>query len=86
MDTLTHYVYSPVQWKFARDADHDGPYDSMSGYPTTPFNYARPTVHSGAANLTLLDGRVELVSFKKLWALDRTGNVAHRYWYIDGSH
>ena len=86
MDTLTHYVYSPVQWKFARDADHDGPYDSMSGYPTTPFNYARPTVHSGGANLTLLDGRVELVSFKKLWALDGSGNVAHRYWYIDGSH
>jgi len=86
MDTLTHYVYSPVQWKFARDADHDGPYDSMDRYPTTPYNYARPTVHSGGANVTLLDGHVELVAYKKLWALDGSGNVAHRYWYLDGSH
>ncbi len=86
MDTLTHYVYSPVQWPFALDLDHDGVKDSMSNYPDTPYNSARPTVHSGAANLTLLDGHIELLSFKKLWALDASGNVAHRYWYIDGSH
>jgi prepilin-type processing-associated H-X9-DG protein len=43
-------------------------------------------VHDGGADLTLLDGHVEGVSFKKCWALDANGNVVHPYWYIDGSH
>jgi prepilin-type processing-associated H-X9-DG protein len=50
------------------------------------YNWARPTVHDGGADLTLLDGHVEGVSFKKCWALDANGNVVHPYWYIDGSH
>jgi len=49
------------------------------------YNWARPTVHGGGANLTLLDGHVERVSFKKLWAVDANVNVTHPYWYIDGS-
>jgi prepilin-type N-terminal cleavage/methylation domain-containing protein/prepilin-type processing-associated H-X9-DG protein len=84
MDTITHYVYSPVQWKFTRIAIPGGQNDSMDQYyPPTPFNYARPTVHNNGANLTLLDGHVERVSFKKLWQLDTSGNVAHSFWYME---
>jgi prepilin-type N-terminal cleavage/methylation domain-containing protein/prepilin-type processing-associated H-X9-DG protein len=83
MDTISHYVYSPVQWRFARDADHDKVNDSMSAYTSTPFNYGRPTVHSGGANVTLLDGHVERVPFKKLWNVDAAGNVTHSFWYIN---
>jgi prepilin-type processing-associated H-X9-DG protein len=50
------------------------------------FNWARPTVHNGGANLTMLDGHVERVASKKFWALDTSGNMAHPYWYIGGSH
>ena len=57
----------------------------MSDYGVS-FNWARPTVHNGGANLTMLDGHVERVAFKKFWALDASGNMAHPYWYIDGSH
>lgn len=50
------------------------------------FNWAHPTVHNGGANLTMLDGHVERVASKKFWALDTSGNMAHPYWYIGGSH
>jgi prepilin-type N-terminal cleavage/methylation domain-containing protein/prepilin-type processing-associated H-X9-DG protein len=85
MDTITHYVYSPVEasYKFVRDMDGDGINDTMSAYPDTPFNYGRPTVHSGGANVTLLDGHVERVPFKKLWQVDGAGNVAHSFWYME---
>jgi prepilin-type N-terminal cleavage/methylation domain-containing protein/prepilin-type processing-associated H-X9-DG protein len=83
MDAITHYVYSPLYWPFARDADHDGFNDSMSSYVDTAYNYARPTVHSGGANVTLLDGHAERVSFKKLWQLDSSGKVQHSFWYLD---
>ena len=88
MDTLTHYVYSPVvpAYNFKLDLDGDGLPDTMSQYPDTPFNSACPLVHSGGANLTMLDGHVERVPFKKLWALDANQHVTHPYWYIDGSH
>jgi len=83
MDTITHYVYSPRQWKFARDADHDGAADSMSSYPDTPYNYGRPTVHNEGSNVTLLDGHVERVPFKRLWKIDSSGNVVHSFWYME---
>jgi prepilin-type N-terminal cleavage/methylation domain-containing protein/prepilin-type processing-associated H-X9-DG protein len=84
MDTVSHYVYSPVQWRFARDADHDKVNDSMASYPDTAFNYGRPTVHSEGANVALLDGHAERVAFKKLWRLDTaTGNVVHSFWYME---
>jgi prepilin-type processing-associated H-X9-DG protein len=83
MDAMSHYIYSPLQWKFTRDADHDGPADSMTAYPETPFNYARPTVHNNGANVTLLDGHVERVSFKSLWKLNTAGGVAHSFWYVE---
>jgi prepilin-type N-terminal cleavage/methylation domain-containing protein/prepilin-type processing-associated H-X9-DG protein len=87
MDTVTHYVYCPVvpSYKFTLDLDGDGRLDSMSK-DGMAYNYARPTVHSGGANLTLLDGHVERVSFKLFWAVDANGNVTHPYWYgISGS-
>ncbi len=85
MDTSSYYVYSPADpaYKFNDDSDGDGVADSLSGYG--PYSHARPTVHANGANLTMLDGRVERVAFKKLWKLDPQGNVAHPYWYVDGS-
>jgi prepilin-type N-terminal cleavage/methylation domain-containing protein/prepilin-type processing-associated H-X9-DG protein len=85
MDTVSHYVYSPLQWKFTRDADHDTVADSMTSYPDTSFSYGRPTVHSGGANVTLLDGHAERVPFKKLWQIDTSGsgNVTHSFWYME---
>src|SRR6266567_2196378 len=69
MDTVTHYVYSPLVWAFDRDANRDGMPDSMDAVYTTefPFNNGRPTVHDNGANVTLLDGHAERVPFKKLW-------------------
>ena len=85
MDTITHYVYSPVcsSYKFTLDLDGDGKVDSMSQYPGTPFNYGRPTVHNGGANVTLMDGHVERVSFERLWQVDGAGNVVHSFWYME---
>ncbi len=85
MDTLTHYVYSPVDgnYRFALDMNKDGLADSMPQYPDVPFNNARPTVHNNGANLTLLDGHIERVSFKKLWEIDASKKVVHSFWYIE---
>ena len=82
-DTLTHYVYSPVNasYKFTLDLNNDGKLDSMSS--GVPFNWARPTVHSGGANATLMDGHVERVSFEKLWRVDARANVLHSFWYME---
>ena len=86
MDTITHYVYSPVDtdngYNFTDDRDGDGAVDSMSRYPDTPYNYARPTVHNTGANVALLDGHVERVSFKKLWQVDASRKVVHSFWYM----
>ena len=86
MDTSFYYVYSPADpnYKFNAHSDDDGIYDTLSGYG--PYSRARPTVHNNGANVTLLDGRVERVAFRKLWHIDTaTGNVTHPYWYMDGS-
>ena len=84
MDTITHYVYSPVcpGYNFTLDMNGDGKLDSMSSYGTA-FNWGRPTVHNGGANVTLMDGHVERVSFEKLWRLDTGGNVVHSFWYME---
>ncbi len=85
MDTITHYVYSPLHsgYKFALDKNGDGKADTMSTYPDVAFNSGRPTVHNNGANLTMLDGHVERVSFKLLWAIDGAGNVTHSFWYME---
>jgi prepilin-type N-terminal cleavage/methylation domain-containing protein/prepilin-type processing-associated H-X9-DG protein len=87
MDTITHYVYSPVDttdgYNFTVDLDGDGIVDSMARYPDTAYNYGRPTVHSGGANVTLLDGHVERVRFKKLWQVDSANKVVNSFWYME---
>ena len=57
--------------------------DLMARYPDTAYNYGRPTVHSGGANVTLLDGHVERVRFKKLWQVDSANKVVNSFWYME---
>jgi len=85
MDSVSHYVYSPVEpsYYFALDMNGDGAKDTMPQYPDVPFNNARPTVHSDGSNMTLLDGHVERVSFKRLWQVDKSNKVVHSFWYLD---
>jgi prepilin-type processing-associated H-X9-DG protein len=85
MDAITHYIYSPVDpsYNFTLDMDGDGIKDTMSAYPDTSYNYARPRVHSDGANVGLLDGHVERVSFKKLWQIDSNGKVVNSFWYME---
>ena len=84
-DTITHYVYSPVDpnYKFTLDLNGDGQKDTMAAYPDTPFNSGRPTVHNNGSNNTLLDGHVERVAFQKLWAVDSKTAVTHSFWYLE---
>ncbi len=85
IDTLTHYVYSPVDpnYPFALDLDKDGAVDTMAGYPDTPFNFARPTVHNNGANVTLMDGHIERVPYKALWKINAAKKVVHSFWRLD---
>jgi prepilin-type N-terminal cleavage/methylation domain-containing protein/prepilin-type processing-associated H-X9-DG protein len=83
MDTLWYYVYSPADpsMTFDTDSDGDGVNDSMAEYK--PFSHGRPTVHSGGANVTLLDGHVERVPYKKLWQVDSASKPLHSFWWLD---
>ena len=85
MDSLSHYVYSPVEpaYNFTLDMNGDGVPDTMPQYPDVPFNNGRPTVHSNGSNVTLLDGHVERVSFKRLWEVDKSKKVVHSFWYLN---
>ena len=46
------------------------------------YNWARPTVHSDGANLTLMDGHVEYSRFKPLWQ-NTGGTMLNRYWFLN---
>jgi len=81
MDTQWAWVYSPLYHPWDSDTDGDGKVDSTSSYK--PFSNARPTVHSQGANVTLLDGHVERVGYKSLWALDSNGKAGHPYWVME---
>jgi len=85
MDTVDHYVYSPVEpsYNFKLDLNKDGIADTMPQYPDVPFNNGRPTVHNNGANTALLDGHVERVAFQLLWAIDGKGKVTHPFWYLE---
>ena len=85
MDTLSHYVYSPVEarYRFNLDLDNDGVPDSTSAHSSDPFNSARPKVHNNGSNVTLLDGHVERVPFKSLWKIDADFRVTHSFWYLE---
>jgi prepilin-type N-terminal cleavage/methylation domain-containing protein/prepilin-type processing-associated H-X9-DG protein len=84
-DSVFHGVYNPSieRYKFVQDFDEDGAPDSMAAYPDMPYNYGRPTVHENGANVTLLDGHVERVPFKKLWQANPNGRAAHSFWRLD---
>jgi prepilin-type processing-associated H-X9-DG protein len=71
-DTISHYVYSPVDesYRFVIDVDHDGQPDTMASLDQPPYNSARPRNHDDGANVTLLDGHVERMPFKSLWKVD----------------
>ena len=77
-DVETFYVYSPLYNAWNADANGDGTFDSNSSY--SPFNNGRPTVHNNGANVICLDGHVERMSFKTLWAADSSGNPLCNYW------
>src|ERR1039457_6932943 len=49
VDTITHYLYSPLLYPFSDDNDQDGIKDTWPNYGVA-YNWARPTVHSGGAN------------------------------------
>jgi prepilin-type N-terminal cleavage/methylation domain-containing protein/prepilin-type processing-associated H-X9-DG protein len=84
MDTVTHYVYSPLVWHFDRDLTRDGMMDSMDPIYSTEFSFnnGRPTVHNNGANVTLLDGHAERAPFKKLWEW-RNNRIVHSFWYLE---
>jgi prepilin-type processing-associated H-X9-DG protein len=84
MDTVTHYVYSPLIWAFDKDVNGDRIMDSMDAVASTefPFNNGRPTVHNNGANVTLLDGHVERVPFRRLWEW-RNNKIVHSFWYLE---
>jgi prepilin-type N-terminal cleavage/methylation domain-containing protein/prepilin-type processing-associated H-X9-DG protein len=86
MDCVTGYIYSPQTWSWVLDQNGDGYPDTMSNYPSTAFNWARPTVHNNGANVALVDGHVERVAFKLLWAVKRDVTPAHRFWYPLGNN
>jgi prepilin-type processing-associated H-X9-DG protein len=72
-----------VSYQFTLDLDRDGIVDTMPQYPDAPYNSGRPTVHNQGANVTLLDGHVERVPFKRLWAIDSKKKVVHSFWYLE---
>ena len=84
MDTDYFYVYSPMLRAFTFDCDGDGVNDSDPNY--APYSHGRPTVHNNGANVALLDGHVERVAFKRLWAITNSptaGSPAHSFWRLD---
>jgi prepilin-type processing-associated H-X9-DG protein len=84
MDTDGFYVYSPMLRPFTYDSDADGVADSDPNY--APYSHGRPTVHNNAANVALLDGHIERVQFKRLWAITNSptaGSPAHSFWNLE---
>ena len=82
MDTTAYWVYTPVDYSFSWSAAGNGIPDSGP----YAYNDGRPMVHDDGANVTLLDGHVERVPFKKLWQINpRTGQVLHPFWYLYSS-
>lgn len=83
MDVITHYVYSPRLYPFTVTAGGgSGPKDSVTA--ADPYNAGRPKVHNNGANLTLMDGHVERVSFKKLYEVQADGATpTNSFWYLE---
>lgn len=83
LDTITHYVYSPLLYPFTRDADHDGALDSSPYDDGIAYSDGRPTVHNGGANITAADGHVERISLKVLWQTAGSTDMASPWWYVE---
>jgi prepilin-type N-terminal cleavage/methylation domain-containing protein/prepilin-type processing-associated H-X9-DG protein len=81
-DTITHYLYSPLAYPFAVDQDGDGKLDTWPNFGVA-YNWGRPTVHSGGANVTTADGHVERVPFRVLWQMTPRLEMASRLWYME---
>jgi prepilin-type processing-associated H-X9-DG protein len=84
MDTDYFYVYSPMLRPFTFDSDGDGVGDSDANY--APYSHGRPTVHNNSSDVALLDGHVQRIAFKKLWAITNSptaGSPAHSFWNLD---
>jgi prepilin-type N-terminal cleavage/methylation domain-containing protein/prepilin-type processing-associated H-X9-DG protein len=85
MDTIDYYVYSPLRspnTTWDTDIDGDGQPDSNAAYK--PYNQAQPKIHNGGANVGFLDGHVQRVPFKILWAVDPHFHTAScSYWYLE---
>jgi len=82
VDTISHYLYSPLAYPFSADQDGDGKLDTWPNYGYA-YNWARATVHNGGANVTAADGHVERVSFRLLWQMTPAGEMASRLWYME---
>ncbi len=81
MDTTGYYVYSLILRPLDDDSDGDGVKDTLSAYK--PFSHGRPTVHNNGANVTLLDGHVERIAYRKLWQVDSASKPLHSFWYYE---
>ena len=85
MDTDYFYVYSPMWLPFTYDSDGDTVGD-CGNQSYAPYSHGCPTIHNNGANVALLDGHVERVAFKKLWAITNSpvsGSPAHSFWNLD---
>jgi len=83
VDTLIHYVYSPLIHPFTRDTDGDKLLDSSAVDAGIAYNDARPTVHSVGANITAADGHVERIPFRALWRMSGPTDMASQFWYME---
>ena len=81
-DTITHYLYSPLAYPFSDDLDHDNKPDTWPNYGYA-YNWGRPTVHNGGANVATADGHIERVPFRILWQMTTAGEMASRLWYME---
>jgi prepilin-type processing-associated H-X9-DG protein len=62
--------------------DHDNQNDTWSNYGYA-YNWGRPTVYNGGANVTAADGHVERVAFRVLWKMSPAKEMVSRFWYME---
>ena len=71
--------FGPFLWVYDTDGDGDGDsrWDGVNEY-----SGFKPKIHSDGSNVALMDGHVEYVKFKKLWAVDDTTATipTHPFW------
>ena len=79
LDGVTGFGFgSPVGTSFMYP-DEDG--DHVGDVPKFEVNRAHFRIHRDGSQMSLLDGHVERVNYRKLWAYDRRGRVTHRFWF-----